>query len=483
MPALATTTSMPPALCAVASIAFLSASPSVTSASNTSVRSPQSFATLCSSSGSRPTSETRAPLAAMRRAASAPMPRAAPVISTVLPWSEYIAASLPPPRVTDKASQPETIVLGMLVGLVVLGLLLGGSSSSSSGSSVSGASAAAARVAPIARHVEALRGLRFKHLPRPLIVTPAQTRADSLRDLDRNNAPAERRASAQVLVLLGLLEPGVDLRKVAGDVSSEQVAGYYDTQRKRLAIVAGDAASDSVLSEITLAHELDHALDDQAIGLRDVASVGADDASSAYTALVEGVATYVMDSYARRFISPGQALKSSLTALGPAAGSTEGIPPYLLSSLLFSYTGGERFVARLRSVAHGWKLVNYALRTRPPSSTEQVIHPGKYLVNEKPVRVRLGGVRRALPPGWQRLAHGTIGEFDTGALLKLGVSDVAAGDAAAGWGGGTYELWGPGGKALILGWAWDSARGTAHVNRALPGHWPTRTPCAAAGAP
>jgi hypothetical protein len=172
-----------------------------------------------------------------------------------------------------------------------------------------------------------------------------------------------------------------------------------------------------------------------------------------------------MDDYARRFISPGRALKSSLAALGPAAGSTAGIPPYLLSSLLFSYTSGERFVARLREVAHGWKLVNYALRTRPPSSTEQVIHPEKYLVDEKPVRVRLAGVRRALPRGWRRTAHGTIGEFDTDALLKLGVSDTAAGNAAAGWGGGTYELWG--GKALVVGWAWDSARDAAEFDRAL----------------
>jgi hypothetical protein len=313
--------------------------------------------------------------------------------------------------------------------------------------------------------VEAIRGLRFKRVPKPLIVTPAQTRADSLRDLDRNNPPAQRKASAQVLVLLGLLDPGVDLRAVAGNVSSEQVVGYYDTQRKRLAIVAGPSASDKVLSEITLAHELDHALDDQAIGLRDEASVGADDSASAYTALVEGVATSVMTSYARRFISPGAALKSSLSALGPSASSTSGIPPYLLSSLLFSYIAGQKFVDRLRSVAGGsWKLVNYALRSRPPASTEQVIHPEKYLVNERPVRVGLRG-----PLGWKRLAHGTIGEFDTDQLLKLGVSDAAAGDAAAGWGGGTYGLWGSGSdRALVVGWAWDTAHDAAEFNRALP---------------
>jgi hypothetical protein len=364
----------------------------------------------------------------------------------------------------QKASSPEIVIVAVLVLFLAAGLAVGAASRDRGPSAAAGAAAAARRVAPIARHVEAIRGLRFKRLPQPVIVTPAQTRADSLRDLDRTSPPSEQRASAQVLEMLGLLKPGTDLRAVAGDVSGEQVAGYYDTRRKRLAIVSGPAASDGVLAEITLAHELDHALDDQAIGLRDVSSVGADDSSSAYTALVEGVATAVMDEYARRFISPGRALSSAVSALGPSGGSTAGIPPYLLSSLLFSYVVGERFVTRLRSVAGSWKLVNYALRSRPPVSTEQVIHPEKYLVNERPVSVRL-----RVPSGWKGLAHGTIGEFDTDQVLKLGVSASVAGNAAAGWGGGSYSLLrsGSGARALVVGWAWDTPRDASEFRRAL----------------
>src|SRR3954465_6418936 len=366
--------------------------------------------------------------------------------------------------IRQKASTPETIILALLVGLVVLGLLLGGSSSSSSGSSVAGVAAAAKQVAPISRRVEKIRGLRFKRLPRPLIVTPAQTRADSLRELDRQTTPSERRAAAQVLELLGLLKPGTDLRSIEGDVAGEQVAGYYDTRRKRLAIVAGAGAADDVTSEITLAHELDHALADQRLGVRDLGSAGADDYASAYTALVEGVATSVMDQYARRYIDPGRALSSAFATAGPALASTKNIPPYLLNSILFSYTSGERFVNELRRVGHGWKLVNYALRKRPPRSTEQVIHPEKYFVDERPVAVPVSGVRALLPRGWKRTASGTVGEFDSDQILKLAASDAVAGDAAAGWGGGSYALWSaPGGKqsALVLVWAWDTPRDAA----------------------
>ena len=300
-------------------------------------------------------------------------------------------------------------------------------------------------------------------------MTPAQTRADSLHDLDRHTTAAERRTATQVLVLLGLLKPDVDLRAIEGDVAGQQVAGYYDTRRKRLAIVAGPGAADDVTSEITLAHELDHALDDQRIGLRDLGSAGADDYVSAYTALVEGVATSVMSQYARRYIDPSRALGSAFASAGPALASTKNIPPYLLASILFSYTSGEKFVNELRTAGHGWKLVNYALRTRPPRSTEQVIHPEKYFIDERPVSVGVSGVRQLFPRGWKRAAGGTMGEFDTDQILKLGVSDAVAGDAAAGWGGGSYVLWqGPGSRsALVLAWAWDTPRDAAQFDAAL----------------
>jgi hypothetical protein len=270
----------------------------------------------------------------------------------------------------------------------------------------------------------------------------------------------------------------VDLRAIQGDVAGEQVAGYYDTKRKRLAIVAGAGAANDVTSEITLAHELDHALDDQTIGLKDVASTGADDAASAYTALVEGVATSVMGEYARRYIDTGRAFSSALSSAGPALASTKNVPPYLLASLLFSYTSGERFVNRLREAAHSWKLVNYALRARPPRTTEQIIHPEKYFVDERAVPVAGSGLGALLPKGWRRAARGTVGEFDTDQLLKLGASDAVAGDAAAGWGGGAYVLWSAPRSAtcaapcrresaLVLSWAWDTPADAVQFNQAL----------------
>jgi hypothetical protein len=363
------------------------------------------------------------------------------------------------PSMRQKASSPETVILLLLALLVAAGIAFGGAGAAPD-DPAAGARAAAAEVAPIARRVEQVRGLRFERLPEPLIVTPAAARRDALADVDRNKA-SEIQAAARASELLGLLPPRTDLRAVEGGLYDQQVLGYYDPRRKRLAIVAGSTASDDVTSEITLAHELDHADDDQHFGLDRKPPVGADDASLAFSALVEGTATSVMTDYARRFISAGDTLKSALASLS-ASSSTDSIPPYLLNSLLFTYLSGQKFVDRLRSVGGGWKLVNYAFSKRPPASSEQVIHPEKYLVNERPVRVRLPAVGDS---GLRRTAAGTFGEFDTDQLLRLGVDAGEAGDAAAGWGGGRYEMWGQ--DVLVVGWAWDTPGDAAQAGAAL----------------
>src|SRR4051794_23851008 len=371
-----------------------------------------------------------------------------------------MCASLPSPSMRDKASPPETIALVLLVLLAIGGVAFGGGGSGSGDSrAIAGAKAAAARVAPIARRVEAIRGLPFKKIPDPLIVTPGQARHDALADVDRNK-PEEIHTSERIGELLGLLPHGTDLREVEGGLYDEQVLGYYDPHRKRLAIVAGPLAGDDAGSEITLSHELDHAVDDQHFNLDRKMPASTDDAALAFSALVEGTATSVMTDYARRYLSAGDTLETALSSLG-ASGGTDGIPPYVLNSLLFTYLSGQKFVDRLRDVAGGWKLVNYSFSARPPLSTEQVIHPEKYLVNERPVPVRL-------PAGaaMRRTAHGTFGEFDTDQLLELGgVGSVEAGDAAAGWGGGRYALFGD--DVLVVGWAWDSAKDAAEAEKAL----------------
>jgi hypothetical protein len=334
----------------------------------------------------------------------------------------------------------------------------------SGGSARSGSAAFHLNLPVIERRVEDLRGLRFRHALVPLSVTGAQARRTGLAELDRLEPPSAQAADQELLKLLGLIPASANLRAIQGSILQDQVAGYYDTDHKRLAIVRGATGSSPAVTEITMAHELTHALEDQVYGIHDV-SQGTSDRALAYTALVEGDATVIMTRYAQRFISGAGLLGAALSAGG--AGSTAKLPEFIESSLEFPYLTGEEFTSALYQVAGGWKLVDYALARRPPVSTEQVMHPLKYEADEKPLPVRLN-VGPLLPPGWRKAMSSTLGEFVTGELLQRGVGSAEASRAAAGWGGDAFQLWTSGSRAaLVIAWRWDTPTDAAEFGRAL----------------
>ena len=76
--------------------------------------------------------------------------------------------------------------------------------------------------------------------------------------------------------------------------------------------------------------------------------------------------------------------------------------------------------------------MNAAYRFRPPASTEQIMHPDKYLKVEQPERVRLHAGPGAGLAAARRPAPGASGRP---------ASCVGNPDAAEGWGGDRYELW------------------------------------------
>ena len=167
-----------------------------------------------------------------------------------------------------------------------------------------------------------------------------------------------------------------------------------------------------------------------------------------------------------------------LDALG-SAGSGSDLPPYIEASLLFPYVSGARFVSSLYDKGGGWRLVNAAF-DRPPASTEQVLHPERYLRVEQPDRLTLRA-RSLLGRAWRRVVGGQVGEFDTGQLLGGGGDRGKADRAAAGWGGGRYELFRTGPlpaagcpapcrrrDALVMAWTWDTTRDAREFRAALP---------------
>jgi hypothetical protein len=350
--------------------------------------------------------------------------------------------------------------------MVVLGALLLGLWVLTEGGEEEAAPAAAPRTAPvdvIAARVEALRGLEFDRVPEPVAVTPEQAVREGLEDFDETYPPKERRADEELLKLLGLVEPDVDLRDISATTFSQGVAGYYDPRTERLRTVTGAATGTRVMAEMVLAHELTHALEDQRFDLNLEDFSGSDDAQLARLALIEGSASALMYRYVESHFTAEELIGG---VLGSAFAPTGDLPAFLQAQLIFPYTRGEEFVTELLERARGrWDLVDLAARTRPPASTEQVMHPERYLEADAPERVRFD-LRGVLGEGYERVDAGTLGEMQTREVL-IEAGGGGSSDAAAGWGGDRYELWQPRdledceapcrrADVLVMRWVWDT---------------------------
>lgn len=331
-----------------------------------------------------------------------------------------------------------------------------------------GARLSRADVERIAARVERLRGLRFKRPVRPLFLDRDEA-VEVLERAGRREYPLrEQRIDEETAKLLGLLEPGASLTRVLDRIDQEQVLGFYDDRSKRLAVIR-DTDSSRPLMELTLAHELVHALEDQRFGL-DVGEGVRSDAVLAEASLAEGTATAVMADYAAAHLGLADIL--SITDVADVAEGA-GLPEYIERQLLFPYLGGEELVAVLRGDSGGWAAVDSVYRFRRPRTTEQVIHPRKFAAGEEGARIPAPDLDR---PGWRRLRASSVGEFDVQMLLALNDARRPA-EAAAGWGGGRFELWrrrAPGCRAPCvradLAWIrvrWDTAADRAEADAAF----------------
>ncbi|MDX6588240.1 MAG: hypothetical protein QOI31_2713 [Solirubrobacterales bacterium] len=283
----------------------------------------------------------------------------------------------------------------------------------------------------VARRVEDLRGLDFDKVPEPQV-----TDTDALRDLAEKQVAKPKNAetlaaSDAELKLLGMLEPDESLAEVTTDVSAD-AAAYYDPMKKELFLLGDAVPAGPALAEFVLAHELNHALEDQAFGLPK-STASSDDAVLAESALVEGSATALMTEYAVEHLAVADLLNDSSTIE-----SEIDLPDIAMAQVTFAYFGGQKFVDELREAAGGsWDLVDFAYQRRLPATTEQILHPEKYLEDEGALPVP----ENPDPgPGWEEVDDGTVGEFFTREILRRDAEDVGADEAAEGWGGDRYEL-------------------------------------------
>jgi hypothetical protein len=327
------------------------------------------------------------------------------------------------------------------------------------------ASLTAADVDRIAARVERLRGLRFKRPVKPLFVNRDRATALVEQANRRDYAQRQRRIDEQELKLIGLLDAGESMEDVDRVIEGEQILGFYDPKTRRLVVIRDPSASKALL-EMTLSHELTHALEDQHFGLQSPAHPN-DDGAIAYSALAEGSATEVMTNYAERYLDP----RELLTAALGASGSTK-LPAYVEDALLFPYEQGQSFVQTFRGerTAGGrgsWGAFDSVMAGKRAESTEQVLHPRRFALGDRPRPVTMPNVATAAA-GWKRLNSASVGEFDLSELFKIAGGRPAPA-AAEGWGGGRFDLWRRGGDLDCEGACVDDSVGVLRIVWDTPG--------------
>lgn len=297
-----------------------------------------------------------------------------------------------------------------------------------------------ARTDAVAREVSKIRGLR---LVRPIpneVVDRDELRRRLLAMASEDKAKAETAAAAIALARWGLIPLDTDYEALMVDVMTEQLAGYYDTDTKRLTI-SKSAGADAQWAELVLAHEIDHGLQDQAFDLKKFEDLpdAEGDARMARRALVEGdgvalmIELLVLRNGGKVPWGNPRVADALVEAMAePGDGTIDRAPIAIREAMLFPYRAGFAFVAALRR-RQPWSAVDAAF-ARPPRSTEQIMHPDRYVSDEKPIPIELDPVTSLR--GYARIDESVWGELGFQLFLRShGIDAAIAARAAAGWGG------------------------------------------------
>lgn len=324
----------------------------------------------------------------------------------------------------------------------------------------------------IQKQVAELRGLPFLAEVEKGVKTEAELRAFILEEFAKQ-APAEEFAAQQrALVRLGLIPDGFDLRHRLIDLYSEQIGGFYNHDTKRLYLIArGDGAGEEAAmnDSFVMAHELHHALQDQHFDLGAQFRILGDheDRILAHKALVEGEATLVGFKYLfeqklglKTLPDLGflMRMNKTMSEAMPQGEALKSMPDYIKEGLMFPYEAGAAFVQKIYNT-YGWERVT-ELFADPPQSTEQILHPEKYLgARDEPVTVRLPDLESAFESEVEELWATTLGEYNLGIVLRQAYSARRAAAIAEGWDGDSFTVLEPtsgGGPVLVWLTTWDS---------------------------
>ena len=314
--------------------------------------------------------------------------------------------------------------------------------------------------AEVEANVVALRGLEPLAAITPVVLSRDQLRDRLAADMAAEMAPDASRADVLELSAFDFLERDYDLYAAQLELQGDGILGYYDPETAEFVVVNEGALLDAP-AQWTHAHEFVHALQDQHYDLDALTDDTVDsEAQAAVRALAEGEADLVQFLYLTEggFFSEEEtrAVVAEMTQSGSS--DLDAYPPVLVSSLIFPYTSGAQFVDSLYR-AGGFEAIDAAWLD-PPRSTEQILHPERYLAGDVPQIVTLPPLTDTLGVGWEQIEDDILGEFFLREYLDQQLAAAVAERAAEGWGGDRYSVYwneATGGLVMALRLVWDTA--------------------------
>lgn len=290
----------------------------------------------------------------------------------------------------------------------------------------------------LADAVQDLRGLRFLQVPDIVVLA-----ADDF--LSRLEAAVAPRLDAEALAieeetyrLLGQYdEPPSIARAIRQVFVPPQAVAFYDGERAQV-VVDGTRAELSALDASIVVRALAWALIDQYHDAYDrIAALDATgdlDALDALSALAEGDAIATQLRYLQSLDDGAQADAAAEAASRDQPG-LEQLPDVVREQLSLPAEHGVAFVEEIVS-GGGYAALDRAYDD-PPASTEQLLHPERFAIDET---IRGVPELKIEVDGYELVASGSYGEWRLRQLLRGAVEPGLLTQTAAGWGGDGYHL-------------------------------------------
>src|SRR5256714_3104600 len=312
----------------------------------------------------------------------------------------------------------------------------------------------AAEVAQAIPMIEKAVGLRYKTPPKIETRSKEQVRDFVAKQFTDSLARHDIAGQEAAYKRFGMIPDTLKLQPFLTSLLEEQIVGYYDPHTKVLYVVDG---SPKDMAQLTITHELVHALQDQYISLDSVQKIRDDnDRLSAAQSVFEGQAVYEQISIMLGGSNIAISLPGGWDRIRELIRENKGsmpifaeAPKVIQETLIFPYLSGAEFYRNYKERRPGSMIYQDM-----PVSTEQIIHPAAFFVTkDNPTRVTLGTLSNAT-----KVYENDLGEFETRLFLFQHLNDQnEAVRGATGWDGDRYAVVNtPQGQGITWLTVWDS---------------------------